>query len=915
MTGRVLDATTGAAVMQAVVTIEGAQVSAVSDTAGRYRLGGVPPGPQVLLARRIGYAPARVSITASAGAVIVQDIRMAGTVLRVPEITVTADPAGRAQGELGTASVIDRAAIQNQTAASLAGVLELLPGVPLRPPGLDNVQQFSLRSVPTTSESGLTAGGPTAADLSSLGTLIILDGVPLSNNANLQTTGPRGELQFQLATTGGGGVDLRRIPAATIERVEAIRGIPSARYGDLTSGVIVVDTRAGVVRPTASFRFDPRSLEGSVLAGRALGSRQLLTMTADVAHTRLSPGLLDDDAYRITAGFAHRASLGAPESSGVGEARLTLDTRLDYFRVSQDNPENLEVAPGRAASNHDSGLRFSERARLGLTHGASLAFTGSLDYTRQRSLAQSFLVRGAMPFTDKTDEGRAVGHFVGGQYLASLRLEGDVRLLYGRLEADAPWSGLGFTHRLRAGAELRREANGGPGYVFDIEFPPQVTFNGVNGFDRPRRFDTVPPVATSALYLDDRLIRVLFGNVSLDVQAGLRADLLHRGTTWASGVRGAVVQPRLNAQLAPWPWLRIRAGTGRSARMPTLLNLYPAPQYFDVVNVNWYANDPAERLAVLTTFIRDPTNPDLGFSVGHKSEAGVEIGSRREGVTLGVVAFRDRTTGGVGFRHDPGFLLREHFDLSDSTPGTGQPPTIVEPASSVDTVPILVDRPANILTLNNHGYEATVTLPELRPLGLRLEVQGAWTRSELFTAGTDFGRAFSDFQLDGRAPRSPYWEGVTRSGERAIVTYRLIHHQPRLGLVITAVIEHIIKEKRQDLAATDTLAFSGYITRTGELFSVPAARRADSQYQDLRIPRAGILTQATETPPDWLMSLQVSKALPLDGELRFYAFNVLDRLGSLGESGLLPRQFPPIRFGLELTLPLGRMPVSGTGWR
>jgi hypothetical protein len=63
------------------------------------------------------------------------------------------------------------------------------------------------------------------------------------------------------------------------------------------------------------------------------------------------------------------------------------------------------------------------------------------------------------------------------------------------------------------------------------------------------------------------------------------------------------------------------------------------------------------------------------------------------------------------------------------------------------------------------------------------------------------------------------------------------------------------------------------------------------------------------------MSLQVSKALPLDGELRFYAFNVLDRLGSFGESGLLPRQFPPIRFGLELTLPLGRMPVSGASSR
>ena len=35
------------------------------------------------------------------------------------------DPAGRARGELGTASVIGSEAIRNQTAASLAGILEL----------------------------------------------------------------------------------------------------------------------------------------------------------------------------------------------------------------------------------------------------------------------------------------------------------------------------------------------------------------------------------------------------------------------------------------------------------------------------------------------------------------------------------------------------------------------------------------------------------------------------------------------------------------------------------------------------------------------------------------------------------------------------------------------------------------------
>src|SRR5690606_23846073 len=102
--------------------------------------------------------------------------------------------------------------------------------------------------------------------------------------------------------------------------------------------------------------------------------------------------------------------------------------------------------------------------------------------------------------------------------------------------------------------------NNGSGYQFDIEFPPQVTFNGVRGFDRPRSFDVVPAIATSALYVDDRFTRALPAGMLLDVQAGLRADVLHDGGSWLSGSRDLVLQPRLNVELAPTSWFRLRAG-------------------------------------------------------------------------------------------------------------------------------------------------------------------------------------------------------------------------------------------------------------------------------------------------------------------------------------------------------------------
>jgi hypothetical protein len=901
--GRVTDAASAEPLAGVVLSLEGSALRTLTDSVGRYRLLAVPPGPQVLYVRRIGYAPARVSLEVPASGTLERNVALARSALSLPEIIVTADPAGRARGELGTATVIDRDAIANQTAASLAGVLELLPGVPLGAPGLDAIQQIPLRSVPTSTAGGTV--GPSAADLASFGTAIILDGVPLSNNANLQTLGPRAELGF--STSASGGVDLRRIPAATLERVEVIRGVPSARYGDLTQGAILVETRAGVVAPSLAIRYDARTTEVSLVGGHTLGSRQIGTVTGDLAHTRIAPGINDDDAYRVALQVAHRASFGGDQSVGGGGARLALDTRLDFYQLYSDNPEQPDVLPGRASRSRDAGLRLSERATLRLGADAFLVLTTSLDHTRQRSFTQAPLIRPVLPFTDRLDEGRAIGHYIGGQYISRVTVDGDPHLLYGRLEVRARAPLIGGEHMIRAGTEVRREWNSGPGYQFDIEFPPQSSFNGVQGFDRPRRYDAVPPLATSALYLDDRLTRALGQRTALDVQGGLRLDVLHRGGDWLSGARDLAWQPRLNVQVSPWSWLRLRAGAGRTAKTPSLASLYPAPQYFDVINVNWFANDPAERLAVLTTFIRDPTNPGLSLAVAAKTDAGVEIGLGRSGAALSLVGFRDRTRGAAGIVRQATSLLRAHYDLTDSTQGTGRPPGFVEPASYVDTVPVLLDAPANNLTLDSRGFELTALLPELRVIRTRLDVQASSVRTDVLSAGVYFGSgsSFSDFQLDGRKVRAPYWEGATRTGRRTLVTYRLVHHQPELGLVVTVTVQHTISESSQDVGGTDTLAFAGYVTRDGQLVPIPASQRGDSAFNDLHIPRSGLLVVRRGPPSDWLMSLQVSKSLPWGGRLSFYAFNTTDRAGRYETSGFAPRPFPPTRFGLELTMPLG----------
>ena len=67
------------------------------------------------------------------------------------------------------------------------------------------------------------------------GTAVIVDGAPMSNNANLQTLSPvvgGSSGDDSRSGTPARGMDVRTLSTDNIESIEVIRGIPSAEYGD-----------------------------------------------------------------------------------------------------------------------------------------------------------------------------------------------------------------------------------------------------------------------------------------------------------------------------------------------------------------------------------------------------------------------------------------------------------------------------------------------------------------------------------------------------------------------------------------------------------------------------------------------------------------------------------------------------------
>ncbi|MBQ4147699.1 MAG: TonB-dependent receptor plug domain-containing protein, partial [Prevotella sp.] len=197
------------------------------------------------------------------------DMRLNFTLLnedfRLQEVTVTATH--NAAGS-STSSNISRQAMEHMQATSLYDIMALLPG------GITSEQNLSQTKTMTLRQSGTRN---TATN--SLGTAIIRDGAPISNNANLSILNTAfvsedngGKIGGIAGTTSPSeGVDLRTISTENIENVEVIRGIPSVEYGDLTSGAVIIHSKAGREPLRIKAKANPKVYQGSIGTGFELG--------------------------------------------------------------------------------------------------------------------------------------------------------------------------------------------------------------------------------------------------------------------------------------------------------------------------------------------------------------------------------------------------------------------------------------------------------------------------------------------------------------------------------------------------------------------------------------------------------------------------------------------------------------------
>lgn len=220
--GRITDAADGRPIPATTVRLLELRRIDVSHEDGAYEINGVPAGRYSLSVLRVGYRPRTVPFVVTSSQTTVLDIALDAAALQLAQTVVTASAGERSSREvLSSTSVVSGAALDRQSAATVAGVLQNQPGV-------------------SVTSMGPTTARPVIRGLGGDRILMLEDG---------QRSGDLSSLSGDHAVA---------IEPSTAKQIEVVRGPMSLLYGSSALGGVVNVVREEI--PTTI----PDQLHGAV---------------------------------------------------------------------------------------------------------------------------------------------------------------------------------------------------------------------------------------------------------------------------------------------------------------------------------------------------------------------------------------------------------------------------------------------------------------------------------------------------------------------------------------------------------------------------------------------------------------------------------------------------------------------------
>lgn len=818
------------------------------------------------------------------------------------EIVVTA---GESAG-LTSSSKIGRSAMQHLQPTSFSDLLELLPGNISRTPDMASANTITLRETGNITASGTKSSNEDYA-ITSLGTLFMVDGSPINTDANMRGIpgATAGEPEGKREITNR-GVDMRSISTDNIESVEIVRGIPSAEYGNLTSGLVNIKR---INRPTpfvARFKADGFSKLFSLAKGFEIGENTLINLDGGYLDSKADPRDNLENYRRLN--FSARSNIRFPGEKI--EANLTIggdytgsfdnaktDPDLNYNKIDEYNSRFNRMAI-------TSTLRLTP---LSVKWLSQISLNGSLSYQIDRVKRRKQVApRHASVAPTSMEEGVQEGHYLLSEYISDFISDGKPLNSFIKLTADGEVHTGNATHSYKAGGEWSISKNLGKGQVYELTRPLSASWT-----TRPWDYSEIPALHNLSLFGEEKLTYAYNGNLA-ELQAGIRLAMLPRLDSRYYLSNRVYADPRINA-VWNFPFFnagkrKIRllaaAGFGYTTKMPTIDYLYPQVSYTDFIELNYYdVGKPEENSrVVLRTYINDPVNNDLQPARNLKWE--VRGGGSWGESGFSVTYFRERMRS--GFRYNTEYAPFEYTKYDEShidASGLTGPPDINAIPSELRQVLSGTRRVTNGSRLDKEGVEFQLTTPRWKALGTSLTVTGAWFRSTYSNSQMMF--ATVNDVVDNH-PVNERYVGLYNSDDgrrnsRFNTNFMFDTRITKWGLMFTTTLQCMWYE------STETLRRNGipdyYISaEDGELHPFteedmedPMLRYLVKRYNDDAFRKQTI-------PPALYLNLKATKKI--GNWLRISAFvnNIINYLPDFKSNGMLVRRVADTYFGAEINI-------------
>lgn len=919
--GKVTDAdANGEPVGFATVHLLPQDLYTATDMDGLYEFKNVEPGNTNISIQFVGMESIDTLVTLEAGRVYTFDFSMKQTNFRLDEVTVLAE---QSKAGNATASNISRQAIDHLQASTVKDVMQLLPGASIQNSNMAVANNIYIRTIAPDNDSR-SATSPTTdshANMNSLGTSIIMDGAALSNNANMQmlSASIEGETgSVGVGSSAAGGYDLRSISTDNIESVEVIRGIPSAQYGDLTSGAVIIKTKAGKEPLRVKLHINPYTYSAAVSKGIQLGENGgALSIGGDYAY--------DARQQEMAHQYYQRFTLRGLWSKTFG-SNLTTNTSVDLkYRkdTREQNPDDIRTQLALGAK--EVGLRVNSNGTL-MTPDAGwlkrLNYTLSFSYDDKHSYRQSILSNAFAPYLTSLKDGSVLTNRPGGKvfdkdgneitnipagaensfgtylpydYFCRYDIYGKELNFQASLKANFNKRWESGSNSILLGADYKTDGNLGKGTVYNQDAPPMR--NTSSEAWRPRAFKDIPFINQVSIYVEDAFSQNL-GEREFKLTGGVRFD-------WINGK--SAITPRFNAsfELAP-KRLYIRGGWGVLAKAPTALYLYPQEAYFDYVNFNNLGDESvpeSEQLFLGTTRVFDTKNRDLKIAKNTKSEVGLDFKFNDGKMGVSVTGYYEKLRNGYSFGTDLDcfkLIPYKTYKIYEENPGAFP---ILELDKSYNIFASF-SKPMNSLSTVNKGLEYEVNLGRIDAIRTQFNINGAWMQVKKVDNNYSYSTNSNGNNLERHI--GVYEKGVVRQFSEVFnTTFRITHNIPKIGFVITLTAQANWKTKRWSEYGNDTM-FEKYISYVdGLVHDFDPAKKDDPEFAYLFEVKNDRRFIAETHMPYVIFNINVSKEL---GDLltaSFFANNLFNSR-PLYESKMYPGSFTelgiPTFFGFDLKI-------------